>query len=116
MSKGNAVQAAKARIVTLEAELAKANNTIIAQRTALAGLRLDAITNADETEARLKTLTSVVDEYNRDLVQAENELATVTAHLAEARATAKAMGRLVKYIILFASLCLVTGSIIYGVL
>lgn len=82
MAKGNALNNAKARIVTLEAELAKANTTVAAQRTALAGLNRDAITNANETESRLKTLSNVVDEYNRDLAKAENDLLTVKSKLA----------------------------------
>lgn len=81
MSKGNALRSAKARIVTLEGQLDGANATIIAQRTALAGLKRDAITNADAIESRLKALTNVIDEYNRDLAQAENELSQVQSEL-----------------------------------
>lgn len=81
MSKGNALNGAKARIVTLEAELAKANNTITSQRTALAGLKRDAILHAEENKARDAAVARVVGDYDRDLMHAETELSRVQSEL-----------------------------------
>ena len=81
MSKDNALNGAKARIVTLESELAKANNTILSQRTALAGLRRDAILHAEENKARDEAVALVVGDYDRDLMQAETELSQVQSKL-----------------------------------
>lgn len=74
MSKGNAVTAAKARIITLEGEIKAKDNIITAQRTALAKLKRDAIDNAVETAERLNALTNVIDEYNREIVELETKL------------------------------------------
>lgn len=81
MSKGNALNGAKARIVTLESELAKANNTITSQRTALAGLKRDAILHDEENKARDAAVARVVGAYDRDLMHAETELSRVQSEL-----------------------------------
>lgn len=81
MSKGNALNGAKARIVTLESELAKANTTITSQRTALAGLKRDAILHAEENKARDKAVARVIDDYDWDLEQANDELRRVQSNL-----------------------------------
>lgn len=116
MSKGNAVTAAKARIITLEGEIKSKDNIITAQRTVLAKLKRDAIDNAGETTARLNALTNVIDEYNREMVELETKLEGAERAAKKANGEATAYANLLKWVLCFESAVLVVGLAIWGIL
>lgn len=114
MSKGNAVTAAKARIITLEGEVKAKDGVIAAQRTALAKLKREAIENANETATRLDALTRIVDEYNREMVETETKLEGAERAAKAADGQATAYGNLLKWVLCFESAVLVVGLVIWG--